>query len=314
MLTRTLVALAIATCVGGFSAIARADGPSSPTPAPEESDPVLEAKRRYAAGTRAMQQKQYAEAALHFDAAQAAVPSGVALLGSAVAWDAAGQPQRAADAYARALEEPGMSKTQTTTARNRLDVLERSLGTLVVSGEDGIRVQLDDNVDTALPARLHGSPGTHRLTVWSKGKIVGKRDLYLRLGRPETISVPWRDDVPVVPAPIIRTVMVASEPRTDPVRVVGGGLVGAGIIGIASSVALTVSANYASGEASATNPPNGGVETFGGTLGAMAAFSWIASGVFLAGGTTLLLIPRPSRGMNVALTPGPTSFALTGTF
>ena len=173
--------------------------------------------------------------------------------------------------------------------------------------------QLDDNVDSAMPARLHGSPGTHRLTVWSKGKIVGKRDLYLRLGRPETITVPWREDVPIVPSPIVRTVTVASEPHSDPLRVVGGGLVGAGVVSLATAITLSISSGYASREANRSTPPDGGVETFSGTLSALAVVSWAATGVFLAAGVTMLVVPLSPKS-KVALSPGLGNVVLSGSF
>ena len=304
--------------VGILSVSRFVEAQEPPTPAghTDESDPVLEAKKRYAAGTRAMQQRQYAEAALHFEAAQAAAPSGVALLGSALAWDAAGQPQRAADAYSRALDEPGMSKTQTTQAATRLGALERSLGTLVVSGEDGMRVQLDDNVDSSVPARLHGAPGTHKLTVWAKGKIAGRREVYLRLGRPETIAVPWREDAPVGAPPPPKTVFIERPQSATPfVRMAGAGMVGAGVVSLVGAIAFTASANYASSEASRANPQNGGVSTFGSTLGALAGASWISAAVLVGGGITLLALPLDEKGPTaVSMRVGPGSVAVGGQF
>lgn len=313
-LLSTLCALALLS-VADHPAQAEPPATSSPgsgtagTKSPEEeADPVMEAKRRYAAGTRAMQQRQYAEAALHFEAAQAAAPSGVSLLGSALAWDAAGQPQRAADAYARALEEPGMSKSQTSHAAARLNALEPSLGTLVVSGEAGMRVQLDDNVDSGLPARLHGAPGTHRLTVWAKGKIAGRREVYLRLGRPETIVVPWTEEATPAPPPQ-RTVVVQTSSSPPPLRLVGAGLLGGGLVASAAALGFTVTANSqraALPEAGATTGP---------ALGTLAGIAWIGSAVLVGSGVTCLLLPvgeRPQSSISVGFSPG--GAAVSGSF
>src|SRR5690242_9414755 len=67
-----------------------------------------EARSQYGLGTQAFQAKKYVEAATHFEAAAAARSSAVALYTAGLAWDLAGKQERAADAYSRALEAPGL--------------------------------------------------------------------------------------------------------------------------------------------------------------------------------------------------------------
>jgi hypothetical protein len=292
--------LTVAVLVSG-SALAQEPGTDGALAASDEAiDAAIEAKKRYAAGQKSVAQRQFVEAALHFEAAHSFSPSGVSLISAAIAWESANYPQRAADAYARALEEPGLRKTQINHAKARLEALERSIATVVVSGEEGVRVQLDDNVDVTVPARLHGSPGLHRLAVWSKGKIVGRRDVFLRLGRPESVTVPWHEDVapPPPPPPPPAPVAVAPPPQPSPWKVVGGGLVGAGIASAAGGLLLQLSANDAGGDIGQT----------------YAVASWIAAGTFLAGGISILLWPRGSEKPPMAISPAANGAVLRSAF
>src|SRR5262245_50709110 len=77
-----------------------------------QDDPAAEARTQYQLGTQAFQAKKYAEAATHFEAAAAARSNAVALYTAGLAWDLAGKNDRAADAYARALEVPGLDAKQ----------------------------------------------------------------------------------------------------------------------------------------------------------------------------------------------------------
>ncbi len=270
----------------------------------EAIDAAIEAKKRYASGQKSVAQRQFVEAALHFEAAHAYAPSGVSLISAAIGWESANLPQRAADAYARALDEPGLRKAQTAHAKGRLEALERSLATLVVSGDEGIRVQLDDNVDVPVPARLHGTPGIHRLAVWSKGKIIGRRDLFLRLARPEATTVPWRDDAPPPPAPPPPP-PPPPAPRVDVWKFVGGAAIGAGVAGAAGGLLLQLSADgiRAASAQGSTPEATAALRSSAETTQAFAVASWVAAGVFVAGGLALVLWPRGSERPPVTLTP-----------
>ena len=107
------------------------------------ADPAAEARTQYQLGSQAFSAKKYSEAALHFESAASFRPHAVALYTAGLAWDNANKPERAADAYARALDVPGLDAKQTATAKERVAALEKTLGTLVVSGGEGAKVQLD---------------------------------------------------------------------------------------------------------------------------------------------------------------------------
>ncbi len=282
-------------------------GEAPPPNADEAIDAAIEAKKRYAAGQKSVAQRQFVEAALHFEAAHSYAPSGVALIGAAIAWESANLPQRAADAYARSLDEPGLRKPQIAHAKARLEALERSIATIAVSGEDGIRVQLDDNVDVPLPARLHGSPGVHRLTVWSKGKILGRRDMFLRLARIESTVVPWRDDAPTPPPlfPLTPVVLPRPAPVVDVLKIAGGALLGAGVAAAAGGLMLQLSAGQSRSNAgnAATPESAASFRSNADTTQSFALASWIAAGALAAGGITCLVFPRSSDTPALTVSP-----------
>ena len=314
------ILFAFVTALVALSAgTAKAQDPAAEAANGDEAiNAAIEAKKRYAAGQKSLAQRQFVEAALHFEAAHAFSPSGVALISAAISWESANLPQRAADAYARALDEPGLRKAQTAHARARLEALERSLATLVLTGDDGIRVQLDDNVVVLLPARLHGNPGSHRLLVWSKGKVSRSRDIFMRLAQPESMVVPSNDEVPV-PAPLVLPPSPAEpvvQPVTDIWKVLGGGLLGAGGVTFVAGTFLQVaSANGRSASARATTPEAASVlrsnaqdaQTYG-----IAA--WIATGVLATSGLTLVLWPRRSAKVSAAVSPTVGGACVHGSF
>ena len=98
----------------------------------DDPDPSVEARQQYQQGTKAFSGKKYADAALHFEAAAALKPSAIALYTAALAWDLARQPERAADAFTRALDVSGLDEKQTNTARDRVATLEKTLGAVDV--------------------------------------------------------------------------------------------------------------------------------------------------------------------------------------
>ena len=81
----------------------------------------------------------------------------VALYTAGLAWDLASAPERAADAYGRALEVGGLDPKQTALAKDRVAQLEKTLGTVAVAAPEGWRVQLDTFTEVPTPARLHAA-------------------------------------------------------------------------------------------------------------------------------------------------------------
>ena len=137
-----------------------ADSPSPPEMAER-------ARAIYAAGTRAFAETRFADAAQKFEEAASVVPSAVAFFTGGLAWERAGDPVRAADNYARALEfgplQPGgIDEKQSEKAKERLGALEATLGTVRVLGPSGTWVRIEDQGSGArAPTTLHATAGGH---------------------------------------------------------------------------------------------------------------------------------------------------------
>jgi hypothetical protein len=127
-----------------------------------ESDVAAEMFR---AGSRAFARGEFRAAALSFEEAHRRTPHAASVFNAALAWEAAGEKARAADAYAEALARKELGAAQGKEARARLDELRRSLVGLVrLSGSASILVSVAHLSRRALPVEVHLAPGEHTLT------------------------------------------------------------------------------------------------------------------------------------------------------
>lgn len=306
------VALALATGSLVVAPDVRADD------APAKSG--AEARVQYQQGTQAFQQKRYNEAALHFEAAASLRTSSVALYTAGLAWDLASKPERAADAYARALEVGGLDAKQTGLAKDRVAQLEKTLGTVAVTAPDGWRVQLDTFTEVPTPARLHGSQGIHGLSVRAPGKPISRRDVTLDAGKTHTIHLKEEPEE-VAKADVEPEPPVAPEPAPPPPpapppfwitrRVVGVGVAGVGLAALGSGIVLGLNANDAK-TAYDAGPTR---ESFdhASSLQTWTNVALISSAVLVAGGVALVLWPDKDEG-RVRVAPAPGGAVMTGKF
>lgn len=256
---------------------------------------AAEAKKQYQAGTQAYQARRFTEAALAFEAAAAYKANAVVLYAAAQAWEQANAPERAADAYSRALDVQGLTPQQTVTAKDRVASLEKTLGTLVVTGPEGFKVQIDSLTTTTVPARLHAAPGTHVLVVRPTKGDVQKRDVTLDLGLAENIDVTPKVEAPKVEAPKLEppktvTVEVEGPPRLSWKKAVGFSAIGLGAMGLVSGVILGLSANDAA-DAYNAGPTRQSFDHANG-LATWTTIAFVTGGVFVAGGVVLVLLPE----------------------
>jgi hypothetical protein len=305
------VALILATT--SLAAVtARADD----TPA----DAGAEARVQYQQGTQAFQQKRYNEAALHFEAAASYRTSSVALYTAGLAWDLASRPERAADAYARALEVGGLDAKQTGLAKDRVAQLEKTLGTVAVTAPEGWRVQLDTFTEVPTPARLHGSQGIHGLSVRAPGKPIARRDVTLDAGKVLTLElkeepkVVAKVDVEPEKPPEVEAPPPPSPPRQEywiTRRVAGVGVAGVGVAALGSAIILGLNANDAK-TAYDAGPTR---ESFdhASSLQTWTNVALVSSAVLVAGGLALVLWPDKDEGrVRVGAAPG--GAVVTGRF
>ncbi|MBS2016961.1 MAG: hypothetical protein JST00_29005 [Deltaproteobacteria bacterium] len=307
---RVSLALALALALGSASGRAVAD------------DDASEARAQYQQGTQAFQQKRYSEAALHFEAAAALRPNAVTLYTAGLAWDNAARPERAADAYARSLDIGGLDPKQAGLARDRVSQLEKTLGTLAVTAPEGWKVQLDTFTEVVAPARLHGAPGVHALSVRAPGRPIERRDVSLDAGKVTALDlkdepkVTAKVDVePPKPPPPVESPKpppLRSSSYWIPRRLVGIGATGVGAAFLASGIVLGLNANDA-GVAYDVKPTR---ESFdhASSLQTWTNVAFISSAIFVAGGLALVLWPDKDSEAEVRLGVGPTGATFAGSF
>jgi len=285
--TTLLFALSLAVC----PAISFAQGDTS-----EEG--AAEAKKQFAIGSKAFSAGRFPEAAQAFEAAAAARPNAVALYTAALAWEQAPQSERAADDYGRALDLPagGLSPQQTNTARERVTALEKTLGTLAITGPDGYKVQLDQFTEAPVPVRLHGTPGTHSLSVRAPGKAPDKREVLLEGGQTQKLDVAPVEVKKVEPSPPPPPKEIIVEKPVHELsltKALGFAAIGVGGAATLTAILLGISALDA-GDAYNAAPTHASY-VHANALATWTTVSWIVAGVFIAGGVTLVLLPAPKE-------------------
>jgi tetratricopeptide (TPR) repeat protein len=270
---------------------------SSPLVARAQDDSG-EAKKQFVAGSKAFSAGKFSEAATAFEAAAAIKPNAVALYTAALAWEQASQSERAADDYGRAIDLPagGLNPQQETTAKDRLVALEKVLGTLVVSGDAGTKVQLDGFSESPVPVRLHGLGGTHSLAVKAPNKTPEKREVSLdggqiqKLDLAQPVAVKANPNPQPQPEPEKPVVVEKPVSHVSPLKAVGWASVGIGGTSALVAILLGLSAENA-GDAYKAAPSHAGyVEA--NALADWTTVAWITAGVFVAAGVTLVLIPE----------------------
>lgn len=263
----------------------------------DDSDAAANAARsQYNAGTKAFADQRYAEAALAFEAAADAKPSPVALFTAALSWDHTNAPDRAADDYARSLALGGLPADKAAQAKDRLSVLEGTLGAVTVSGADGVRVQIDANSERPVPATLHGAAGVHTLTVRAPGGGIERRSVVLERGKTTMLDLATAPPAPApdahtppAPAPAPSPVPSARPPHGDWRAPVGIAATGVGGATLLAGVLLGFEANdaknaYVAAPAHATYDHASALQTW-------TDVAFIAGGVITAAGVALILWP-----------------------
>jgi tetratricopeptide (TPR) repeat protein len=277
----------------------------------QDADPAAEAKRQYNLGTQAYSAHRFVEAALAFEAAASYKANAVTLYTAALAWEQGNQPERAADAFGRALELPGLLPQQQSNAKERVAALEKALGTLVVTGTDKTKVQLDSLTEVGVPARLHAAPGSHVLSIRYPDASSEKRDVVLELGTSTSLDAvkaatvtqptPKENPPPLVPPPVDKP--MEEKSATPITRFIGVGAIGAGVVAGVATIVLGLSANDA-GNAYNTLPSREALD-HANALATWTNVAWITGAVLVASGVALVLIPggkaQPKAAVSAAL-------------
>ncbi len=278
---------------------------SNPVHAQEmsEAETKAEASRLYNEAKRALSEERYRDAATNFEAASRLRPHAVALYTAAQAWELAGEPARAADAFALALATPKLNESQAARARERLDALEQALGVVSVLGDDTTRVQLDDHSEFKAPARLHASSGSHVLLILRADGSVERRNIEVKEkevleldaeAKPEEAPKPQPKPKKLA-EPQLKPVQEEEPKAESPWKTVGFVTAGAGLASVLGGVLLGLSAKDAE-TAYKAGPTREGFDHAQG-LQTKTNIMLIAGGVLTAAGITLIVWqPDASEG------------------
>ncbi len=292
---------------------------STTTGARADEDAAATARTQYNQGQQAYKAKRYVEAALHFEAAAALRPHPAPLYTAGLAWDFAAKPERAADAYARCLSLEGLDPKQAVLAKERIEKLEKMLGTLAVTAPAGWKVQIDSNTETGVPARLHAAAGVHSLTYKIPGKGIEKQDVSLEVGKVTELELKEKVESaePVVkpdepppppppPPPPVAPKGFWTLRKSIGVGVAGLGVAAAGAGAIFGVQALSARDAYDAGPTRASFDHASAMQTWTNVM-------LIAGGVLVAGGVALVVWPDNDRAEGrMTLGLGPGGFVLGG--
>lgn len=271
-----------------------------------ETNTRAEAARLYNDARRAMTEERYSEAALGFEAASRLRPHAVALYTAAQAWELAGSPARAADAFALALATPQLDAAQAERARQRLEALQRQLGVIQVLGEETTRVQLDDHSEFRIPVRLHAEAGEHLLLILRADGSVDRQTIEVKVGDLLEIDAEVRqaDSTPGPARPLAdpaRRPITPEEgdaaPSHSPWQSVGFASLGAGVAGLVGGALLGLAATSA--EESYQASPARESYDHAKSLELRTNVMLIAGGVLTGLGVTLLIL-KPGEGSEPA--------------
>lgn len=175
----------------GFCVVLGLLGVTSPARADEAS-----AAETFRAGTAAYARGEYRAAALAFEAAFHEQPHAAALYNAGRSWAAAGAQPRAADAYAAALRASGLDSAQEADSRARLQELEASLGSVLVTAPSGALVSLEHVERAPAPVLVHVTSGDHTAKSVLPGGQAISRTVHVNAGERVTLAF----DAPTLPA------------------------------------------------------------------------------------------------------------------
>lgn len=290
----------------------------------EDDAQTAEARRLYGEAKKLMGDKKYKDAALAFEAAGRLKANAVALYTAAQAWELAGEPARAADAYALALVTPKLNDAQKQKSEERLGELVKELGVVAVNGDEGTRVRLDDHMEVGVPAKLHGTPGEHKLYVTRADGSSDERKLSFEAGKSVEVDADERPE-PQPEAPKVKKVKLSESRKVpvdepakgpSPVKTLGFVGIGAGVAALGGGVLLGLSAK----DAEDTYKKRPSQETLDHAKGLETSTNimLIAGGVLTAVGITLVVWPskkeRPPAESALTLRLGPGAVTAGGRF
>ncbi len=134
-------------------------------PRPALADDAADARAEYAAGTAALAKSAYREAAEHFEIAARLRPHAAAFYAAGKAWQLAGELVKSADRLSAAVERNELSPADKGDALHHLVAIEQKVGTVNVTGDASMELQIDDGPSVRPTGARHGATGKHTLFI-----------------------------------------------------------------------------------------------------------------------------------------------------
>jgi hypothetical protein len=236
-----------------------------------------EADRLYKSASANMEAGNFERAANEFEAADAREPSAVSLLSAATAWESARRDDRAANSLTAALALDGLPPDVKQTARQKLAVLQLSLGVINVV-TPGYLVQIEDDRARQSPFRVFAKPGNRRFSFRLDGGPIQFNEVGVLIGQV----------TPVKLAKIVETTSFWSTKNS-----IGVGLSATGITALGVGVFFGVRAARLSDENKRNPTPENASE--GRKAQTLANTLYVSGGVLTTVGIALILWPTAGK-------------------
>jgi hypothetical protein len=270
------------------------------------------AQEIFRAGSAAYERGEFRAAALAFEAAHREAPHAAALYNAGIAWEAAKENGRAADAYEAALGLGGLEAGQDRDARAHLAALERMLARVEVRAPSGALVSLAHAEGRAAPVAVHVQAGAHEVRV----TLVDGRALSrgVRVAAAEravvTIEAPPAIDAPaLLPRVAQRPGVPAPAPAPPdegslPLRPIGWAALGGGVLIGGAAVALGVAALDQRDAYNASGHRDADARDAAAGLRTWTNVAWVGAGVLALSGVVLLLAAPSGEPVKTSVAGG----------
>jgi len=259
------------------------------------------AKQLFRAGRAAYERGDYRAAAASFEQAARSEPHGQAWYAAGDAWANAGVADRAVYAFEQAVALGGLPPGDLRKVERRTAVLVKKLGVVEIRGPAGTVVAVGHVARAELPARIHLRPGEHSIRLIEPAHAATSRVAQVEVG--ETALVTFEVAPLPSPEPADPTPEPAPPPPVPPVEeeptaatgVAGWVLVGLGVPTAAVAAVITTVALDARDEWEADRRDTE-LRDRAETLRTVTGVTWVAAGVLLGAGATLLIVDATSGG------------------
>lgn len=251
----------------------------------------------FEAASAASARGDHVAAAHAFEQAYRIAPRGAVAFNAAVSWEAAHQPARAADAYARALGHEDLASDARQAAQARLIELRAVLGLVAILAPEGTTVDVDQVQGGTSPVSLHMRPGAHTIVVRDAGGVRLTRTISVVAG--EVLNLDLRSQAAPAPPPAA----APTPPREStvvhsaPLRTVGFVALGTAVVFAGAATYLGISALEARDEFVESGERSQAAHDRAASLRTWTNVAWAGAGVTaMTAGVLIFLVPSQEDG------------------